>query len=148
MKFNGSIEINKPLDKVVELFLDQNNLKEWQEGFVSKKLVSGTDGQKDAVSKIQFKQGKREMELTETITNNNLPHSIEAFYHHEHMDNSLKTSFTAISESVTKYEIDGEYIAFRGFIPKLMAKLFPSIFRKQAEKWVHNFKRFVEEKET
>ncbi len=144
MKFNGSININLPLDKVVELFMDNANLKEWQDGFIRKELVSGIEGEKDTISKIFFKQGKQEMELTETIMNNDLPHSIIAFYHHKHMDNTLKTSFSAISESITKYEIDGEYLAFRGFIPKAMAMFFPSIFRKQAEKWMHNFKIFAE----
>ena len=144
MKFNGSIDINLPLEKVVELFKDEKNLKEWQDGFIRKEHINGLEGEKESVSMIYFKHGKQEMELTETITNNDLPHSIEAFYHHKHMDNTLKTSFTSISESVTSYEIDGEYLAFRGFMPKLLATLFPSMFRKQAEKWMHNFKGFCE----
>jgi hypothetical protein len=39
---------------------------------------------------MYYKQGKRELELTETITANRLPDSFEASYHHIHMDNTMK----------------------------------------------------------
>lgn len=43
-----------------------------------------------AVSKMFYKYGKRDMELSETITKNNLPDSFEAFYQDQHMDNTMK----------------------------------------------------------
>ena len=145
MKFKGSIDINKPQTVVATYFSNPEYLKEYQDGFQRKELVSGEPGQEGTISKMYYKQGKREMELTETITKNNLPDSFEAFYHHEHMDNTMKCTFVALDENKTRYEYEFEYTRFSGFVPKLMAKLFPGMFKKQGEKWMQQFKVFVEQ---
>jgi len=144
MKFTGSIEIDRPIDVVVGLFADPDNLGEYQDGFVRKDLVSGTEGQDGAVSTLYYTNRGRDMELTETILANRLPNSLEAHYHHTHMDNTLKTTFTSLSDSRTRYETEGEYLAFRGLVPRLMARLFPWVFKKQAQRWLDNFKAFAE----
>ena len=41
MKYYGSIDIKQPIKKVTELFADPKNLKEYQEDFIRKELVSG-----------------------------------------------------------------------------------------------------------
>jgi hypothetical protein len=144
MKFTGSVEINQPLQMVADLFADPDNLAEYQDGFVRRELVSGSEGEDGAVSKLYYTNRGREMELTETIVANRLPNSLEAHYHHQHMDNTLRTTFTAIDESRTRYQTEGEYLAFRGLVPRLMARLFPGMFAKQAQKWLDNFKTFAE----
>lgn len=144
MKFKGSIDINQPLKKVAELFADPQYLGEYQDGFLKKELLSGIEGKDGAVSKMYYKSGKREMILTETITANRLPHSFETSYHHKHMDNTLKCTFTSLGATQTRYQTEGEYTAFRGFLPKLMAYLFPKMFERQAQKWLDNFKAFAE----
>jgi hypothetical protein len=147
MKFGGSVDVDQPLEKTAALFANPGYLKEYQDGFLRKELISGTEGEDGAVSKMYYQHGKQEMELTETITENNLPHSFEAFYHHKHMDNTLKTTFKALSDTQTRYTAEGEYLVFRGFIPKMMAALFPKLFSKQAQKWMDNFKAFAEKQQ-
>ena len=144
MKFNGSIDIKLPREKVVELFTDPNNLKEWQDGFVGLEVLSGEEGADGSKTKLFYQTGKRKMELIETITANRLPDAFEAEYHHVHMDNTLKVTFTALSENETRYDIEGEYTAVRGFVPKILMKLFPGMFKKQPQKWMDNFKAFAE----
>ena len=144
MKFKGSIDINKPQSKVAELFADPNNLKEYQDGFLKKELVSGQMGQEGAISRMYYKYGQRDMELTETITKNLLPDSFEAFYHHKHMDNTMKCRFVPLSDNKTRYEYEFEYTRVSWVMPKLMSLLFPGMFRKQGEKWMRQFKEFVE----
>ena len=144
MKFKGSIDIDQPRNKAVELFADPKNLKQYQDGFVKKKLVSGTEGKDGAVSKMYYKYGKRDMELTETITENRLPDSFEASYHHKHMDNTMKCSFVVLKNNRTNYEYEFEYTRINWIMPKLMAILSPSMYRKQGEKWMKQFKEFVE----
>ncbi len=144
MKYQGSIEINAPLQKVAELFANPKNLKEYQEGFVRKELISGTEGEKGAVSKLYYQHGKHKMELVETITSNQLPHSFEAHYHHKHMDNSMKCTFTALTDKVTQYQTDVKYTRINWIMPRLIAILFPSMYRKPGERWMRNFKVFVE----
>ena len=144
MKYKGSIEIKKPQHQVVELFLDSSSLKEYQDGFLRKVLIDGSPGRTGAVSNMYYTFGKSEMELQETIIANNLPDLFEAKYHHKHMDNTMKCKFIAIDEKTTRYEYEYEYTRVSWVVPKLMAILFPSMYRKQGEKWIRQFKEFVE----
>ena len=144
MKIQGSLEINKPQNIVAELFADPNYLKEYQDGFQRKELIRGQKGQDGAVSKMYYAHGKRTMELTETIRANRLPDSFEAFYHHKHMDNTMVCKFVPVGENKTRYEYEFEYTRINWIIPRLIAILFPSMYRQQGEKWMLQFKEFVE----
>ena len=144
MKFTGFVEINQPQKKVAELFADPQYLGEYQDGFQKKEHISGEAGQEGAVSKMYYKQGKRDLELTETITKNNLPDSFEGFYHHKHMDNSMKCKFIPIDDNNTRYEYEFEYTRISWVMPKLMALLFPNMFKQMGEKWMQQFKEFAE----
>jgi hypothetical protein len=144
MKFACSTEINSPINNVVELFGNTDNLKKWQEGFVSFEHISGTPGEKGAKSKIVYNTGKHIIELTETITTNNLPAEITSLYEHKHMTNTMRNCFTPINADQTKMDIYIEYTKFNGVIPKLMAFFMPGVFKKQTQKWLDNFKRFAE----
>ena len=144
MKFKGSIEINQPKDIVTNHFANPENLKEWQEGFMKIETIKGTPGEDGSISKLFYKMGKREMELTETIIANRLPDTFEAFYHHKHMDNTMKCTFTALDSNRTLYENEVEYTRINWFLPKLMAILFPGVYKKQGHKWMVNFKNSVE----
>ncbi|MTI21689.1 SRPBCC family protein [Fulvivirga sp. RKSG066] len=86
-----------------------------------------------------------EMVLTETITKNDLPDTFEADYYHKHMDNTMKCTFTEVNEASTLYEYEIEYTRINWFMPRLMAILFPSVYRKPVKKWMDNFKVFVEQ---
>ena len=145
MKFKGSIVINQPQDKVAALFANPKYLKEYQEGFVKKELISGTESQDGAVSKMYYKNEKYDMVLTETIIANRLPNTFEAHYHHQHMDNTMKCTFIALSDNQTRYDTEVEYTRINWIMPKLMAILFPGMYKKPAQRWMNNFKTFVEQ---
>lgn len=144
MKIKGSIDINKPQSVVAELFADPAHMGEYQDGFLRKELISGDMGQEEAVSKIYYQYGKHEMELTETITLNQLPDRFEAHYHHVHMDNTMVGVFVSIDDHTTRYEYEFEYTRFNWVMPRLIAILFPGVYRRQVEKWMRQFKAFVE----
>ncbi len=144
MKFKGSIDIKAPIDKVTAFFADPKYLKEYQEGFIRKELISGTPGTAGAKSKMYYKMGKGEMELTETVTSNELPHRFEGHYHHKHMDNTMVCTFSVLGDNETRYESEIEYTRINWIMPRLMAILFPSMYRKPAQRWMNNFKVFVE----
>lgn len=144
MKFTCSVTIQKPRQIVADYFADPQYLGEYQEGFQKKELISGEAGQEGAVSKILYAEGKRKMELTETILKNNLPEEFLGQYHHKNMDNTMRSTFTALSDQETQYNAEIHYTAFRGFTVKAMVFLFPSLFKKQVQTWLNNFKAFVE----
>jgi len=144
MKFTCSTEINSPINKVVALFGDTNNLKQWQPGLVSYEIISGKAGEVGAKAKIIFNYHNQTMELIETMMVNNLPQEKTALYEHKHMVNTMSNRFTAIDVNRTKMQTDIHYTKFNGFMPKMMALLMPGMFKKQTQKSLENFKAFVE----
>ena len=92
MKFICSVNINLPRTKVIELFDNSDNLKQWQDGFISFEHISGEPGKKGAKSQMRYKIGKREIELIETIITNNLPDEFIGHYKANAMENSMKNN--------------------------------------------------------
>ncbi|WP_460218743.1 SRPBCC family protein [Psychroserpens sp. MEBiC05023] len=140
MKFSCEININAPLQKVVDIYKNPNNLKHFQDGFISKEVISGQEGTKGAISKIIYEK----LELKETILVSNLPEEFKGLYEHKHMINTMKVTFKALSEHQTLYISEIEYTKFNGLFIKLIALLFPSMFKKQVYKWMQQFKAFTE----
>ncbi len=144
MKFNCTVSIKAPIDTVVELFDNVENLDKWQDGFISFEHLSGTVGEKGAKSKLIYKIGKKEMELIETIITKELPNQFIGLYEAKTMTNIMKNSFVAVSENLTRYDVEIEYTKFNGFMVKAMAFLMPGMFKKQTQKWLNQFRDFVE----
>ena len=44
MKYTTEIEINKPIDRVIELFDNPENMKQWYPGFVNFEPLTGEIG--------------------------------------------------------------------------------------------------------
>ncbi|MEK6152540.1 hypothetical protein WIW50_04745 [Flavobacteriaceae bacterium 3-367] len=128
----------------MDSFINPNFNKDYQDGFIKKELISGVATQVDAKSKMYYTYGKRDMVLTETVLKNELPKSFEAFYSHKHMDNTMKCTFIEIGPEKTEYRYEFVYTRINWVLPKLMAILFPSMYRKQGDKWMKQFKEFVE----
>ena len=146
MHYTYTIEINSPISKVVDLFMNTDKMKEWQEGFKSKELISGKPSEVGAKSRILYKTKHQDMELIETIISNNLPKEINAIYDHIHMSNRQRTCFYAMNENQTKMEINIEDVKFNSFLPKLMSVFMRGAFEKQSRKWFDNFKALAENK--
>ncbi|WP_299229105.1 SRPBCC family protein [uncultured Psychroserpens sp.] len=144
MTYQYTIDINLPIDIVVKLWSDETNFHKWQDGFQSIELLEGKANTIDAKSKIILQQGKRSIELIETIICNDLPREKKALYEHVHMTNTQTTRFEKISKNKTKYTSKVTYTRFNGFMPKLLSKLFPNMFKKQSQKWMNQFKTFAE----
>ncbi|QMU63676.1 MAG: hypothetical protein GKR88_04840 [Flavobacteriaceae bacterium] len=144
MKFTCTVHIHKPQQVVADFFVKPEYLKEYQEGFQKKELISGNAWEVNAVSKLYYQSGKRKMELTETVLKNDLPGEFLAAYYHTHTENTMKSTFTVVSANETRYDAEIHYTKFKGIIIKVTAFLFPFFLKKQVQKWLVNFKHFVE----
>lgn len=144
MKYTCEIEINQPINKVIELFDNAENLSKWMEGLESFEHLSGEAGQPGAKSLLKFKMGKRKMEMTETITVRNLPEEFSGYYEMDGVTNFIKNSFTAISENKTHYRTDNEFVIKKNLVMKVFAFLMPGMFKKQSMKYLESFKKFAE----
>lgn len=142
MKYSCEIEINKPIDEVIALFDNADNMSKWMHGLVSFEHLEGTAGQPGAKSKLKFKMGKREIDMVETITVRNLPEEFSGVYEAKGVFNVVKNRFAPLSENVTKYTTEQEF-QFKGFM-KLIGALMPGAFKKQSMKYLKDFKHFAE----
>ncbi len=142
MKYTQEITINKPLEEVVRLFDNPDNMGHWMEGLVSFEHLSGEPGKVGAKSKLKFKMGKRDLEMVETILVRDLPREFSGTYEAKGVFNVVKNYFEAINENQTKYTAENEF-QFSGFM-KLFGWLMPGAFKKQSFKYQEDFKRFAE----
>ena len=142
MKYTSEIEIKKPIDKVIELFDNSDNMGKWMDGLQSFEHISGTPGQVGSKSRLKFKMGSREMEMVETVTVRNLPHEFSGTYEMNNVFNIVKNRFIPLSDNSTKYMTEHEF-QFKGFM-KIMAILMPGVFKKQSMKYLIAFKNFAE----
>jgi hypothetical protein len=142
MKYILDIDINKPIDRVIELFDNPDNMQKWLEGLQSFEHISGPPGMPGAKSKLIFRTGKREMEMIETIAVRNLPAEFSGTYEAGGMLSIVKNRFEKISPTQTKYISENEF-RFKGMM-KLIAMLMPGAFKKQSRKHLSDFKKFVE----
>ncbi len=142
MKFKQEIIIQQPIEKVIELFNDPENLKKWMSGLVSFEHLHGNPGEVNAQSKLIFKMGKRNIEMIETIEVSNLPHELSGTYQAGGVFNRVKNFFEPIDSNNTLYQTENEF-QFKGFM-KIIAFLMPGAFKKQSFKYMTDFKEFAE----
>lgn len=142
MKYTNDIEINLPISRVIELFDNPKNLKQWMKGLVSFEHVSGTPGQPGAKSRLVFDMGNRRIEMIETITVRNLPEEFSGTYEADGVFNIVKSKFVALAADRTKYISEQEF-QFNGTM-KLIGALMPGMFKKQTEEYLQAFKQFAE----
>ncbi len=142
MKYTSSIEINKPVARVIELFDSTDNMFKWMKELQSFEAISGNPGQVGAKSRLKFKMGKREVEMIETITVKNLPDEFSGTYEAKGVFNVVKNKFIALPGNKTKYISEQEF-KFLGFM-KIIGFLMPGAFKRQSMKYLNDFKMFVE----
>lgn len=142
MKYTTSIEINQPIEKVIELFDNADNLKLWMKGLESFEHLSGVSGQPGAKSKLKFIMGKREIEMIETITVRNLPDEFSGIYEAKGVCNVVRNKFRSLGNHKTEHISEQEF-QFSGFM-KLIGWLMPGAFKKQTMQYLQDFKAFAE----
>ena len=141
MKYTVSTIINKPVNEVVELFDNEENMFKWMEGLQSVELLEGEKGKKGAKSKMKFELGNRKIEMIESILESSLPERMVTAYASRGVNNIIFTKMEAEGDK-TKYIAEQEF-RFKGLM-KLMGWLMPGAFKKQSQKYLEDFKRFAE----
>lgn len=145
MKFIFTAEINQPINKVVELFLNQDNLKQWQKELLSYENIGGITGDVGAKTKLIYKS----VTIIETIISKNLPSEVIGYYEHMAGERTVMTHntshrFRQLSKTQTLFELEMQEVKFLGFLPKIMSKLMGGMFEKYHQKQVDQFKEFAE----
>ena len=56
----------------------------------------------------------------------------------------MKNTIKEIQPGITRWNAEIEYTILKEFVIKIIAKLFPFMFKKQTQKWLNQFKAFAE----
>ena len=142
MNYTCETIIRLPRQRVIELFDNPDNLKEWMPGLVSFEHISGNPGQPGAVSRLVFQLGKRKMVMTETVKVRRLPDEFTGTYDMNGVYNEVKNFFAETQEGFTHYKTEN-YFRFTG-IMKIFAWMMGSTFRKTSQDYLDRFKAFAE----
>jgi hypothetical protein len=143
MKYTVTVEINMARDKVVALFDDRANYKRWMPGLKSLERVSGVPGEVGAVTRLTFTWGRREMTMTETVLERQLPDQVTLAYESPGSRNPSTHRFTALGPDLTRYEQESAFETDK-IMFKLMQFLMPGWFKKHTLMYMTAFKEFAE----
>lgn len=144
--FTCTVDIELPRTRVIEFFDNPENMKHWQDGFVSYEHVSGNPGQVGAQTVIKYSMRGRTFDLLETVTKRSLPEELHGTYEGSWGKNSMKNYFEELGSHETRWRAELEYTEIKSVMMKLMSFIMPGMFKKQTQKWLDQFKAFAEEK--
>jgi hypothetical protein len=144
LHYLSEITLNVPREKVISYFDNIDNLKYWQDGFISHEHLEGNPGQPGAKSLLKYNMGKRKIEMVETITTRNFPEEFSVTYETKGVWNEVKNYFH--EEGAQTRLVNENEFKFESFFMKMMGFLMPGAFKKQSMQYMENFKTFAEKK--
>lgn len=142
MKYSLHIDIQRPRDTTVEIFDNPDHLPKWQPDLLEMEPLAGIPGQPGSQVRLVYRMGKREMVMTETVVERQLPERIAMRFEATGMINHQVNRFEEL-DGVTRWHCDNEFIG-TNWMMKCMAWLMPGAFRKETLKVMTRFKTFVE----
>ena len=142
MRYTLELDIDLPRERVIQLFLDENNLKKWQPDIVSFERIKGENAREvGAQSKQIHRMGNSEIEMLETIVEADHPTKYAATYEAKNVWNLVENQFDEI-DGKTHWTVTSEFKC-KGFVA-IIAFLMPGSFKKQTLDFMHKFKNFAE----
>jgi hypothetical protein len=142
MQYTTEITIDLPRARVIELFDNSDNMAHWMPGLQSFAHLSGEPGQPGATSKLVFEQGRRVIEMIETITVRNLPDEFSGTYEAQGVWNGVVNRFFDDGPDRTRWVAEHEF-KFSG-VMRVIAVFMRGAFRKQSAEYMRLFKAFAE----
>ena len=143
MKYTCELDINLPLDRVIELFDNPDNLSKWQPGLLSYKPVLDEHGQTGPQMELIYQMGKRNIRMVETILERNLPELMSGTYEANGVWNKVDNVFVENMDGTTTWTTHQEYV-FNNLLMKIFAWIMPRSFKTQSLAFMENFKKFAE----
>lgn len=145
MKFLCTIDVALPRNLLLALWQDPRKFKDWQGDFVHAELLSGSPGQVGArTKKIYLQRDRKQYTLIETILAQDLPGELVAHYEAEMMSNTMTHRFLQLGAHLTRWEVEIRYHRFQDLGLRLLAILYPGMFRSQVQRWQLEFREFAE----
>ena len=147
IKYSEEIVIDSNIDKVIDLFDNPYNMKQYMYGFESYTVIKGNINEIGSISEININfndNGKKESKIImiEEILSNNLPIEKKLKYTSNGILNIVTNKFEKISDNQTKFINEQEFV-FNTYM-KLLFYFSKSSLKYQTRLYLNNFKDFVE----
>ncbi len=142
MTYTTEIIVEKPIDEVMALFKNPDNLMHWQRGLKSTKLLKGVSGEAGAKRKLEINLEGRDITMIETITKCDLPHNWHARYTSNGLESIQENYFEPKTPNSTYWRTYSKF-KFSGFM-KVVGALLPNLFKKRSSTVMKDFKNFAE----
>ena len=139
-----TITINRPAEKVWELFMNPDNLQYWLTGFVSAESLSGNIGETGSVSKLKFMERGKVMEVTETVSIVNPNQQYACTMKHKTFEAETDVRFISFGQRTEM--IQTVQFSPKGFFIKLLMPLVKGEMKKRTANELFSFKHFAETK--
>ncbi|NNF01803.1 MAG: SRPBCC family protein, partial [Bacteroidia bacterium] len=143
MKYSLSNTINAPFDKVIAKFSEPEGAFHWMEGLQKIDRISGKPHEVGAKTDFYFLFKNKEMKISETILEQDLPKSIKFAFVSSMGYNEVEMQFEKLSDDSVK-QTNNSYFELKGFM-KLMGPIMKGMFKKQSLKYMEAFKKYAEE---
>ena len=144
MKYTTEIQVALPRAEFMEKFDSAENMKHWQKGLISYRFLDDDPGKEGSKMELQYKMGKRDLVMVETILKSNLPYEFHATYDAKGVHNIQKNYFKDVDENNTLWVTESEF-QFSGLFMKLLGALMPGAFKKQTMEYLKSFKAYAED---
>ena len=142
MKYDCDILLELPRERVLELFDNTENMGKWMPGLQSFEALGGEPGQLGSRARMVFQEGRRRIEMVETVTERSLPDRLAMTYEAKGVWNQVVNRFVPEGEGATRWVSEQEF-RFSGYM-RILAPFMRGAFPKQTRKYMELFKRFAE----
>ena len=142
MNYTLAVDIDCPLDEVVRLMDDPENMSKWQPGLLRWEHLRGEPGEPGAQMKLYYDMNGRKMEMIETILKRNLPDAFHTAYEASGVTNIQHNRFEALDDGQTRWTSANEF-KFKGLM-RFMGLFMRDAFPKQTRRIMESFKAFAE----
>lgn len=143
LTYENRIELDKDIDSVAAVFSDRHQIADWQRGFERMVEKEGRPGAKGSTAELTYNNRGRKMKMTETITDNGLPHHFHGCYDMPGIHNVQRNFFEDIGGGRTLWRSSTEF-QFDSLGMRLMGALMPGMFRKTSQRFMEDFKDWIE----
>ena len=147
IKYSEEIIINSNIEKIIDLFDNPYNMKQYMYGFESYTVIKGNLNEIGTISEININfndndKTESKIIMIEEILSNNLPIEKKLQYTSNGILNIVTNKFEKISENETKFINEQEFV-FNTYM-KLLFYFSKSSLKYQTRLYLNNFKDFVE----
>jgi len=142
MKYDTQIIIDLPIENVIGIFENTDNLPDWQRGLIYSKLIKGKNGEVGAKRKLKIDLEIKTIIMIETIIKKNLPHEWHGKYTANGIESIQKNYFKQVNKNQTHWINQSEF-KFHGAM-RIISKILPNIFKNRGEQVMIDFKAFAE----